>query len=187
MANKLKKGDIIVATDDISDVHKRYPDYYPAPGTAGMIIDTYDCNIYVQWSKGSTSLNDDWYSTNSHVRKVTKRDISYFVKYYDQYAQTATASVKQYYKRPSKTQSIIEERLIDQMKSLKGYGYKVLGGSSQHFIAAFMVGNILYVYASKHYQIDTVFTKKMSDARQEERETLEALMNDAFADIISDD
>lgn len=188
MASKLKKGNIVVATDGISYMHERHLRYYPAPGTIGTILDANDTDsIYVQWRKGSTSLGDDWYAVSKDVHKLTKREISLFVKYYDKYMQTATTSVKQYYKCPSKAKQNIEEQLLDQMKSLKGYGYEVLGGNAQRFIAAFMVDKILYVYSTRLVRVDTVFAKELSDKRKEELETLQGLVNDAMADIISGD
>ncbi len=189
MANNLKKGDIVMATVRASEIHDKYPQFYPAVGTIGKVLDKWvQDSIYVQWSKGSTSFNDDWYALLDMLRKLTKRDISLFVKYYDKYMETTTTSVKQYYKCPSKAKRDTEEYLLNMMKSLQGYGYKVLGGNSQRFIAAFMVDKILHVYSSSRQTlIDTVFAKEMSDKRKEELETLEVLENDAFADVISGD
>lgn len=188
MAYKFKKGDIVVATDGISDMHERYPRNYPAPGTIGTVLGYSKWfSVYVQWRKGSTSTDDCWYTADYNLHKVTKRDTSLFVKYYDKYMQTSTTSVKQYYKHPSKDKLNIEEQLLDQMKSLKGYGYEVLGGNAQRFIAAFMVGKILYVYSTRLVRVDTVFAKELSDKRKEKLEELQGLVNDAMADIISGD
>lgn len=188
MASKLKKGDVVVATDGISHMHELYPRNYPAPGTIGTVLGVNSwSSVYVQWSKGSTSTDDRWYVADYHLHKVTKRDISLFVKYYDKYMQTSTTSVKQYYKRPSKAKQNIEERILDEMKSLKGYGYEILGGNAQHFIAAFMVDKILYVYSTRFVRVDTVFAKELSDKRKEKLEELQALVNDAMADIMSGD
>lgn len=189
MASKLKKYDIVIVTDEISNAHKRFPEWYPAPGTIGTILDAgdEDC-ISIQWSKGSTSKDDIWYVRSEQLRKLTKRDTLLFVKYYDKYTQTVTESVKQYYKLPSKAKQNVEEHLIDQMKSLKGYGYRVLGGNSQRFIAAFMVGQILYVYAlSRLVRVDTVFAKQMSDKRKEKLEKLQSLVNDSMEDAMRGD
>lgn len=189
MANNLKKGDIVMAAVYTSEIHNKYPQYYPPIGTVGKVLGQgVKDSVYVQWSKGSTSLDDKWYAPIYTLRKLTKRDISLFVKYYDKYMKTTTTSVKQYYKCPSKAKRDIEEYLLSMMKSLQGYGYKVLGGNSQRFIAAFMVNKILHVYtSSRQTLIDTVFAKEMSDKRKEELETLEVLENDAFADTISGD
>lgn len=189
MSSKLKTGDIVVATEELLHMHRLYPEYYPAPGTVGTVLEVNGRdNMYVQWSKGSTSEDDRWYAAGHHLRKVTKHDILLFVKYYDKYTQTATTSVKQYYKCPSKSKLITEGHIIDQMNSLKGYGYEILGGSSQRFIAAFMVDKILYVYTSSRLvRVDTVFAKELSDKRKEELEELQALVNDAMADIINGD
>lgn len=188
MASKLKKGDVVVATDGISHMHELYPRNYPALGTIGTVLQISQWfSVYVQWSKGSTSTDDRWYAADYHLHKVTKRDISLFVKYYDKYMQTSTTSVKQYYKCPSKVKQNIEERILDEMKSLRGCGYKILGGNAQRFIAAFMVDKILYVYSSRLVRVDTVFAKIMSDRRKEKLEELQALVNDAMADIISGD
>lgn len=186
MESKLKKDDIVMATDKISNAHKRIPEWYPAPGTVGTILDASDeeC-ISVQWTKGSTSKDDTWYVRYEQLRKLTKRDTLLFVKYYDKYTQKTTESVKQYYKQPSKAKQSIEEHLLDQMKCLGGYGYRVLGGNSHRFIAAFMVGQILYVYTSSRlFRVDTVFAKMMSDKRKEKLEELQSLVNDAMADVI---
>ena len=189
MASKLKKDDIVVATDNISLIHKRIPEWYPASGTIGTILDASDEDcISIQWSKGSTSKDDIWYIRSEQIRKLTKRDILLFVKYYDRYTKTVTESVKQYYKCPSKAKQRIEENLLDQMKSLKGYDYRVLGGNSQRFIAAYMVGQILYVYTSSRLvRVDTVFAKMMSDKRKEKLEELQSLVNDAMSDITRGD
>lgn len=189
MANNLKKDDIVMATVYTSEMHDKYLQFYPPIGTVGKVLDKCSQDsVYVQWSKGSTSSSDKWYALPSMLRKLTKRDISLFVKYYDKYMETTTTSVKQYYECPSKAKRDTEKYLLSMMKSLQGYGYKVLGGSPQRFIAAFMVDKMLHVYASSRQTlIDTVFAKEMSDKRKEELETLEVLKNDAFADIISGD
>lgn len=165
MVNNLKKGDIVIAEVHASKIYDKYPQFYPPIGTVGKVLDIVrEDAIYVQWSKGSTSFGDDWYAPTDMLRKLTKRDISLFVKYYDKYMETTTISVKQYYKCPSKAKRDIEEYLLNMMKSLQGYGYKVLDGNSQRFIAAFMVDKILHVYASSRQTlIDTVFAKEMSD------------------------
>lgn len=189
MTSKLKKDDIVIATDKLSNAHKRIPEWYPAPGTVGTILDASDeeC-ISIRWTKGSTSKDDIWYVRSEQLRKLTKRDTLLFVKYYDKYTQTTTKSVKQYYKQPSKAKQGIEARLLYQMKSLGGYGYGVLGGNSQRFIAAFMVGQILYVYTSSRLvRVDTVFAKMMSDKRKEKLEKLQSLVNDAMADVMRGD
>lgn len=189
MTSKLKKDDIVIATDEISNVHKRFPEWYPASGTIGTILDASDEDcISIQWSKGSTSKDDIWYIRSEQIHKLTKRDTLLFVKYYDKYMQTTTTSVKQYYKKPSKAKQGIEARLLYQMKSLGGHDYKVLGGNSQRFIAAYMVGQILYVYTSSRLvRVDTVFAKMMSDKRKEKLEELQSLVNDAMADIVRGD
>lgn len=189
MTSKLKKDDVVIVTDEISNAHKRFPEWYPAPGTIGTILDASDEDcISIQWSKGSTSKDDIWYIRSEQIRKLTKRDTLLFVKYYDKYIQTTTASVKQYYKCPSKAKQGIEARLLYQMKSLGGYGYKILGGNSQRFIAAYMVGQILYVYTSwRLVRVDTVFAKMMSDKRKEKLEELQSLANDAMSDVIKGD
>lgn len=81
-----------------------------------------------------------------------------------------------------------EERLFDVIKFLGGHDYKVIGGNAQYFIAAYMVGKILHVHTSSQLiRVDTVFAKELSDKHKEEPEELEALVNDAMADIISGD
>lgn len=185
----LKKDDIVMATDKISNAHKRIPEWYPAPGTVGTILDASDeeC-ISVQWTKESTSKDDIWYVRSEQLRKLTKRDTLLFVKYYDKYTQTTTESVKQYYNQPSKAKQNIEANLLDKMKSLGGYGYRVLGGNSHRFIAAFMVGQILYVYTSPRLvRVDTVFAKMMSDKHKEKLEELQSLTNDAMTDVMRGD
>lgn len=189
MTSKLKKYDVVIVTDEISNAHKRFPEWYPAPGTIGTILDASDEDcISIQWSKGSTSKDDIWYVRSEQIRKLTKRDTLLFVKYYDKYMQTTTTSVKQYYKQPSKAKQGIEARLLYQMKSLGGYGYKVLGGNNQRFIAAYMVGQILYVHTSSRLvRVDTVFAKELSDKRKEKLEELQSLVNDAMSDVIKGD
>ena len=189
MATKFKTGDIVMANECMARLHKQFPCWYPAPGTCGTILNADDVStISVQWSKGSTSGDDAWFATYNDLRKVTKRDISLFVKYYDKYTQTVTTSVKQYYKRPSKAKRAIEEQLLHQMNILNGYDYKVLGSNSHHFIAAFMVGKILHVHTLSHtIRIDTIFAKIMSDKRKERIEELERLVNDAMASYMEND
>lgn len=191
MAYKLKEGDIVIATDNISHLHDLYPEWYPAVGTIGKVQNVTKndiTDIYVKWSDGSTSADDTWHVTDNCIRKVTKREKLLFVKYYDKYMQTTTTSIKQYYKRPSKAKQSTEERLLDTMKFLGGHDYKVIGGNAQYFIAAYMVGKILRVHTSSRLvRIDTVFAKELSDKRKEELETLQTLVNDAMADIMRGD
>lgn len=57
--------------------HRIEPEYYPAPGTVGTVVDLDEDNEYnevedmfVQWPKGSTSLNDAWWCNRKDIEPV---------------------------------------------------------------------------------------------------------------------
>lgn len=44
--------------------HKRLPEFYPTVGTIGTVIGKSQIvkdSFYIQWPKGTTSDNDEWY------------------------------------------------------------------------------------------------------------------------------
>lgn len=64
----------------ISDeAHMDMPEYYPAVGTVGTVIEAYDeyykCNDWkVQWPKGSTSGDDCWFCDEEDVELIEEVD-----------------------------------------------------------------------------------------------------------------
>lgn len=57
-----------------ASMHRTDPAYYPAPGTVGTvsILDEDDelDHVYVQWPKGSTSMDDCWWASREDVEPV---------------------------------------------------------------------------------------------------------------------
>lgn len=57
--DNVKVGSKVRMIDNI--LYKDEPLHFPAAGTVGAIIDTYDGVPLVQWSSGSTSVKDSWF------------------------------------------------------------------------------------------------------------------------------
>ena len=58
-SNNVKKGDSVRYID--KNGHKNNPEYYPAKDVVGKVIKVCsDLTCYIQWPKGSTSLDDRW-------------------------------------------------------------------------------------------------------------------------------
>ena len=45
-------------------LHRKYPEYFPAPGTVGVLEGG---NSLVQWPRGSTSRDDRWLTGTWHL------------------------------------------------------------------------------------------------------------------------
>lgn len=57
--NNVKKGDSVRYID--KNGHKNNPEYFPAKDAVGKVIKVCsDLTCYIQWPKGSTSLDDSW-------------------------------------------------------------------------------------------------------------------------------
>ena len=57
----------------IGNIHNRYPEYFPKPGTIGIAKTVYECDsIQVQWPKGSTSLDDNWVVNKKEIELVVE-------------------------------------------------------------------------------------------------------------------
>lgn len=56
-----KKGDKVILADNATtrEEHRNKPEYYPKPGTRGVVLEESTVPI-VQWEIGSTSLDDVW-------------------------------------------------------------------------------------------------------------------------------
>lgn len=74
---KFKPGDkVIFCTEEGEKWHDICPASYPPVGTIGTVIDAhpkvqYDgCNIFVQWPKGSTSIDGQWYCNEDFLDLV---------------------------------------------------------------------------------------------------------------------
>ena len=64
----LVKGAKVVFTD--AKAHKEEPQYYPAVGTIGTVLQ--DGDDWIQWPEGSTSLNDIWSANVNALELATK-------------------------------------------------------------------------------------------------------------------
>ena len=59
----MKYSDIYVGLKvraNSKEAHERCPKYYPRKGTKGVVTSIDSLNIWVQWKKGTTTLNDKW-------------------------------------------------------------------------------------------------------------------------------
>ena len=63
-----KDGDKVQFTNET--MHRRFPQYYPAPGTVGEVMAGHarTGELFVQWPAGSTSRNDLWWVSVGDVR-----------------------------------------------------------------------------------------------------------------------
>lgn len=70
---KFKIGDKVRYVDKAG--HRRSPAYYPAVGTIGEIKQIDDLgDPWVQWPKGTTSLDDYWCCGHHRLEIVTEGD-----------------------------------------------------------------------------------------------------------------
>ena len=75
------------------------------------------------------------------VKKESKKGQAFLARY-----ERATAkSVKQFYRQPSADKKRIEQYLRLIMQDEKGKGFKIIGGNSFYFTAAWLVSNRLRV------------------------------------------
>lgn len=65
--------------------------------------------------------------------------------YLYRYEQAKATSVKQFYKQPSSAKVIIEATCLYKMRQEHGEGYRILGGNSYSFIAAWRTAEGLRV------------------------------------------
>ena len=57
--------------------HKEMPEFYPKIGTVGIIVkESGDTDWYIQWPKGSTSIDDKWYCDKNDVELVENEDMT---------------------------------------------------------------------------------------------------------------
>lgn len=63
-----KKGDHVILADneETRTDHLEKPEWYPAPGTRGIVTEDSDAP-YVQWEDGSTSEDDVWANTGENL------------------------------------------------------------------------------------------------------------------------
>lgn len=67
---KIRIGDRVRFTDE--NLHIDEPRWFPEVGTIGVVMqDGVDRSLRIQWKKGSTSLNDDWWCPIQAIEKVT--------------------------------------------------------------------------------------------------------------------
>lgn len=66
-------GDRVMAI--FEDLHRIHPEYYPKPGTVGVVCYSNKQYSYirVQWPKGSTSLHDQFYCPTEYVEITTEK------------------------------------------------------------------------------------------------------------------
>ena len=75
------------------------------------------------------------------IKEESKKGQAFLARY-----ERATAeSVKQFYGRPSADKIRIEQRLRLVMQDEKGKGFKIIGGNTFYFTAAWLVSNGLRV------------------------------------------
>lgn len=76
MNGSFKVGDRVRYINE--EKHLSNPEHYPAPGTVGTvsIIDEEDALdfMYVQWPKGTTSMDDCWWCTREDIEPVEDGD-----------------------------------------------------------------------------------------------------------------
>ena len=73
-----KKFNVYNKVRYIGNDHNDMPEFYPAVGTTGIILEQlneYD-DVYVQWEKGSTSREDRWYCDKNDVELVKDEDMT---------------------------------------------------------------------------------------------------------------
>ena len=65
----------------------------------------------------------------------------------DSYNRADYTSVEQFYSRPSSNKIYAEEKCLERMREVNGYGYRILGGSSSFFTCGYLSedGNTLYI------------------------------------------
>ena len=70
-------GDRVEFTDMV--LHRQAPNYYPRIGTVGTVVlrNDEDCDVYVQWPKGTTSLDDRWWASPDTLRFVGRKASPY--------------------------------------------------------------------------------------------------------------
>lgn len=59
-------------TEAARERHRRWPRYFPAPGTVGEVVSARprDSDILVQWPKGSTGGHDKWFVLKELVKRA---------------------------------------------------------------------------------------------------------------------
>lgn len=71
---KFKAGDKVTFTSEL--LHDKYPEYFPAVGTVGEVVDLKFFvavgSHWVQWAKGSTSTNDLFLADCADLKLVKK-------------------------------------------------------------------------------------------------------------------
>ena len=75
------------------------------------------------------------------IKKSSKTGSLYLYKY----ERAKATSVKQFYKRPSSAKVWAEEECLQRMRQENGEGYKILGGNTFVFIAAWKTAEGLRV------------------------------------------
>lgn len=66
---KIRIGDRVRFTDE--NLHIDEPRWFPEVGTIGVVMqDGVDRSLRIQWKKGSTSLNDNWWCPIQAIEKV---------------------------------------------------------------------------------------------------------------------
>lgn len=80
------------------------------------------------------------------LNNTTKRAIG-FIDSYNRAINRKNYSVENFYSRPSYNKIRAENECINKMKSINGYGYRVLGGNSSFFTCGYKSenGDILYI------------------------------------------
>ena len=73
-----KKFNVYNKVRYIGNDHNDMPEFYPAVGTTGIILEQLNeyGDVYVQWEKGSTSREDRWYCDKNDVELVKDEDMT---------------------------------------------------------------------------------------------------------------
>lgn len=69
MGKPIKIGDRVRAISN--GEHNHMPDYYPVPGTIGVVKDTCDGLVYVRWPAGSVGMGGTWSCPVWSVEAIT--------------------------------------------------------------------------------------------------------------------
>ena len=77
--NKAWVGKYVKFIDDIS--HKVSPNYYPAAGVLGVVLEAEGSEIHVQWPHGTTSGGDMWWCFKTDVELIPEANSENVLRY----------------------------------------------------------------------------------------------------------
>lgn len=77
---------------------------------------------------------------------MTKKELK---NAFHRYNESKYTSVNEFYKKPSYYKEKAEYLILENMKKVNGYGYKVVGGNCSHFTAGWLYDEndkLIFVY-----------------------------------------